>query len=95
MHVTKKKLELGRIVATPAALDVLDASNQTFLDLLRRHQNGDYGGICEEDKKLNEQGLITGSRILSAYKTTPNEKEVWVISEADRSATTILLPREY
>lgn len=83
---------LGQIVATPGALNVL--SQKEIFKALSRHQNGDWGDLCEEDKKANDEAVEQGFRILSAYKTKDGTK-FWIITEADRSATTILLPEEY
>ncbi len=59
-----------------------------------KHQKGEWGIICEDDKKENELSVKEGFRILSAYKTNRDVK-IWVITEADRNSTTILLPSEY
>ena len=95
----KPKFTLGRLLATPGALAALEDAGQTPLDIISRHVAGDWGDIFPDDKQLNDQALIDGSRILSAYKTRNNVK-VWVITEAcddhgRRAATTILKPDEY
>ena len=98
--VNKPKFELGQIVATQGALAALKDSNQSALPFLLKHQSGDWGEICEDDKKQNDQATAhEGSpdqqqRVLSAYRTAKNEK-LWIITEWDRSVTTILLPEEY
>ena len=74
---------LGRIVATPGALQALQEANQNPFEFLERHQTGDWGEICEEDKSENEFSVRNGFRILSAYRTLHDVK-VWVITEADR-----------
>jgi hypothetical protein len=94
MTQTRSTLHLGRIVATPGALTVLQAAGQHPHEFLARHSQGDWGDLSEEDRQENELSLREGFRLLSAYHTRLGEK-VWVISEADRSATTILLPSEY
>ena len=81
---------LGRILATPGALD-LDVN---FFPYLRRHQCGDWGDLDAEDKAANNFSVENGLRILSAYHALDGIK-FWIITEADRSATTILLPDEY
>lgn len=86
------KFHLGRLLATPGALDALPDPQQR-LTLLRRHASGDWGDVCADDAAVNEAALRNGSRIFSAYQV--GEERVWVITEADRSATTILLPNEY
>ena len=70
--------------------------NQTPTEFLNRHVSGDWGELCEEDKELNDQALHDGNRILSAYETSAGyTRKIWVITEADRSVTTLLLPEEY
>lgn len=88
------RFELGQLVATPGALDALTTAGQSPLSFLVRHQAGDWGDLDEEDKRENEFSVPRELRILSAYRTARGEK-VWVITEADRGATTILLPSEY
>jgi hypothetical protein len=61
---------------------------------LARHQTGDWGLVCEDDRKENELSVTEGYRVFSVYKTVLGEK-IWVITEADRNCTTILLPSEY
>ena len=82
----------GQIVATPGALELAEQGIDLLAYLLR-HLNGDWGDLCQEDKVENEFSVKNGYRILSAY-TTPQGK-LWIITEADRSATTFLLPEEY
>ena len=81
-------------MATPRALEALKESATGFLPYIGRHQNGDRGDISPEDAAENELSLKAGLRLLSAY-TLPGGKRIWIITEADRSATTILLPEEY
>ena len=89
----RPKFILGRIIATPRALEMLLELGVLPHDLLRRHQNGDWGDLCDEDKQANEAALVEGSRLLSAYCFL--ERKIWVITEADRASTCILLPSEY
>jgi hypothetical protein len=84
----------GQIVATPGALALLEQANKSPLEFLSRHFRGDWGDLCQEDKTENELGLKCGLRLLSSYQVAQTEK-VWVITEADRSVTTLLLPAEY
>jgi len=72
----------------------VEGANQNPFEFLEKHQAGDWGELCEEDKIENEFSVHNGLRILSVYRTRNNVK-VWVITEADRSATTLLLPHEY
>ena len=88
------KFEPGRIVATPGALEAFRASGVEPLALLQRHLGGDWGDLSEADKAENELSLRQGFRILSAYKLK-NGLVIWVITEAERSATTFLPPDEY
>ncbi|HEX8266389.1 MAG TPA: hypothetical protein VF596_13375 [Pyrinomonadaceae bacterium] len=85
---------LGRTFLTIGAEEALEESNQQPQEFLAKHQTGDWGVICAEDKKENEFSLTNGFRLMSAYKTA-NGTKIWVITEADKSATTILLPNEY
>src|SRR5437899_12716646 len=85
---------LGRVVATPGALRALEKAEQQPAEFLDRHVNGDWGEVTEEDKRENEFSVQHGFRILSAYTTTADDR-IWVLTEADRSATIILLPEEY
>lgn len=84
---------LGRIVATPAARETLGELNYSSLDLLRRHMSGDWTEMDSKDQQANREAIIEGDRVFSAY--TIQGIKFWVITEADRSATTILLPSEY
>lgn len=86
--------DLGRIVATPAALQVLTARQMTPLSLLQRHALGDWGDLVADDVKANQHALRNGWRLFSSYRLDPSTK-VWIITEADRSVTTVLLPDEY
>lgn len=88
------KFPLGQLVATPGALGALQEAGQLPTDFLARHVRGDYGEVCEDDKRLNDEALVNGSRILSAYRTLLGVR-LWIITEADRSSTCILLPEEY
>ena len=85
---------LGRVVATPGALGALEEAGQTPLEFLARHARGDWGELDEHDRQENELSLVHGFRLLSAYSLS-NGTRIWIITEADRSATTLLLPSEY
>ena len=89
--VPTPKFRLGQLVATPGALQALADAGQRLLEFLRRHQAGDWGEVDREDVQDNEFSVTHGYRILSAYRTVRGVK-IWVVTEADRSATTILLP---
>jgi hypothetical protein len=90
----RPKFSLGRVVVTPGALRALEEANQNPFEFLARHQAGDWGELCEGDKRENEFSVRNGFRILSAYRTRNNTR-IWIITEADRSVTTLLLPDEY
>lgn len=82
----------GQIVATPGALELAE-QGINLLAYLYRHLSGDWGDLCKEDKQENNFSVINGYRILSAYKTIAGK--LWIITEADRSVTTFLIPDEY
>lgn len=84
---------LGITVATPGALDLLDRAGTNASTYLTRHQSGDFGSICSEDEQVNRVAILHGFRIFSAYNIS--DEKLWVITEADRSTTTLLLPSEY
>jgi hypothetical protein len=84
----------GRIVATPGALGALKRANQSAAFFLTRHAAGDWGELDQEDIRENEYSVARGFRLLSSYTTAANEK-LWIITAADRSSTTLLLPDEY
>lgn len=92
--VDKPKFSLGQTVATPGTLAALEEMHQTPQELLWRHVTGDWGDLCEEDKRENELGLTQGLRIFSSYLLSTQIK-IWVITEWDRSVTTLLLPEDY
>ena len=85
---------LGQVVATPGALRALQKAEQEPREFIYRHVNGDWGEVDKHDKQVNDLSVHHGFRILSAYTTSAGD-QIWVITEADRSATTILLPDEY
>jgi hypothetical protein len=86
--------ELGQIVATPGALAEFERAEEDVRPYLQRHAKGDWGEVYNEDKQENERSVRGNFRILSAYTLSTGEK-IWVITEADRSVTTVLLPSEY
>src|SRR5215470_563946 len=89
-----RKLKLVQIVATPNALRALEDANQVPEEYLSRHAAGDWGEVGAEDWKENELSVREGFRVLSSY-TLSTGKKLWIITEADRSATTVLLPEDY
>ncbi len=84
----------GQFVATRGALALLEQANKSPLDFLSRHLRGDWGDLCQEDETENELSLKQGFRLLSSYRVSGGPT-LWIITEADRSATTLLLPDEY
>ena len=86
------KFRLGRIVATPNALESI--TQDDILTAIGRHQSGDWGDVCAEDRHTNDQALVQRTRILSVYHAA-NGTKFWLITEADRSVTTVLLPEDY
>jgi len=88
------RFELGQITVTPAALAALEAADVPGLLLLAKHLHGDWDELAEHDRLQNELAVLLGLRVLSSY-ALPDGRKVWVITEADRSATTILLPDDY
>lgn len=104
-HITDEKgaatrttlplFHLGRLFATPSALAALCEAGESADPYIRRHQRGDWGEeLCEEDRQENDLSVASGFRVLSAYRTRAGVK-FWIITEADRSSTTLLLPEEY
>ncbi|HEY2459380.1 MAG TPA: hypothetical protein VGI16_01165 [Candidatus Acidoferrum sp.] len=96
MQQTSKQpaFELGQIVATPGALAALQKAGQQSGEFLTRHVNREWGDLSDEDRKENDYSLEHGFRLLSAYRTHAGDK-LWIITESDRSVTTLLLPEEY
>jgi hypothetical protein len=90
----KPPFDLGRLVATAGALAALERTGQSAMEFLSRHVRGDWGELPVEDKTENRFSLERGFRLLSSYRTAANDT-LWVITESDRSVTTILLPEEY
>ena len=92
------RFALGQTYVTPGAEEALMIAGQTGIEFLRRHMSNDWGGLpydlSDEDVRENELSLVEGFRLLSAYRTAKGQK-LWIITEADRSSTTILLPDEY
>jgi hypothetical protein len=94
IEIAKPKFNLGKLVATPGALEALTDAGQTPMDFVSRHLVGDWGEPCDPDRQANEDALRDGARLFSVYRTAKGIK-IWVITEADRSSTCVLLPEEY
>ena len=86
-------LPLGKVVATPGALKLLSEMGEDLFGYIARHATGDWGDLCAFDRRQNEIALRDGYRVFSSYDVSA--ERVWIITEADRSVTTILLPEEY
>jgi hypothetical protein len=89
----KALFELGKVVGTPGALDLLERTEVSPASLIRRHASGDWGEVSEVAAIENALSVREGFRVLSSYSV--GGEHVWIITKADRSATTILLPKEY
>ena len=90
----KALFPLGQVVATPGALAEMEASGESLFSYLQRHLSGDWGEIDAHDRCENELSLREGFRLMSVY-TLSNGIRFWIITEADRSSTCVLLPEEY
>lgn len=91
-RLNTNRFSLGQLLATPAVLERI--SNDQMLAALNRHARGDWGDVDEHDRQANNTALREGTRLLSSYHTADGTR-FWIITEADRSATTVLLPEEY
>jgi len=96
MQQTRRRplFDLGQLVATPGALAALEKSGQNPMDFVSRNVTGDWGELSKEDREENRLSLQKGFRLLSSYRTSAGD-QLWVITEADRSVTTLVLPEEY
>jgi hypothetical protein len=99
IQISKPDFSIGKLLATPAALEALEEADVDIIDLIERHIAKDWGDLSDADKRLNDEAVHEGSRILSAY-ILPTDVKIWIITEAaddkgERAATTALLPSEY
>lgn len=99
IQISKPDFSIGKLLATPAALEALEEADVDIIDLIERHIAKDWGDLSDDDKQLNDEALHDGSRILSAY-ILPTDVKIWIITSAaddkgERAATTALLPSEY
>ena len=93
-HINLPLFSMGQIVATPGSLEVFEQyEDKSIQQYIHNHQHGDWGELCPEDQQSNDYAVKNGGRILSSYLL--GHQKVWVITEADRSVTTVLLPSEY
>ena len=84
----------GRLIITAGVDTLIHEGRLNPLPYLRRHVRADWGDLCEADRRRNDTALLSGERLLSSYQVAP-DLTVWIITEADRSVTTLLLPSEY
>lgn len=89
------RFQLGQVVATPGALDALESNEQTAMEFIQRHVVLDPGELDEEDQQTNVEAVANGGRVFSSYLMMDGTTKLWVITEADRSSTCLLLPNEY
>ena len=99
IEIKKPKFQIGRLLATPGALEELQKANVSVHELLSRHSQTDWGDVDPDDAELNNEALKDGSRLLSAY-VLPTGVRLWIVTEptddrGQREATTCLLPEEY
>lgn len=92
--IIDSKFNVGNVVATTSLFEHCKVNNFSLLPYLVRHAQGDWGDVCQEDKEANDEALKSGERLLSAY-TLPDGEKIWIITEADRSSTTLLFPEDY
>ena len=93
-----KKFDLGQVVMTQGVMSLIEKEPLLEIEIgssLYSHCINEWGNLCEEDKKANDYAVEHGERILSAYEIGENKIKIWIITEWDRSYTTILLPEEY
>ncbi len=95
MAAEQQRFELGQLVATPRCLELLGELEISPSDLLERHAQGDWGSVPKEDARENERSVRERFRVISSYPVGENGAKVWIITEADRSSTCLLLPEEY
>ncbi len=94
MNKNYRSFTMGHVVATPAALELLEETGSDYMLLLRRHMHGDWGNLGSEDKAANDNATKLGGRVFSSYNVTDTQK-IWVITEADRSSTCVMTPADY
>ena len=92
--LTESKFHLGEIISTTHSFEHCEKNRFALFSYLARYANGDWGDVCKEDWKSNDEALKNGLRLLSEYKL-PDGRRIWIITEWDRSATTLLFPEDY
>ena len=92
--LSQPRFRAGQLVITAGVNDLVQRGALNPAPYLQRHLNGDWGDLCDEDRRSNDAALKNGDRLFSSYRITPDLK-LWIITEWDRSVTTLLLPSEY
>ncbi len=92
--LSQPRFRAGQLVMTAGVNDLVQRGALNPAPYLQRHLNGDWGDLCDEDRRSNDAALKNGDRLFSSYRITPDLK-LWIITEWDRSITTLLLPSEY
>lgn len=100
IQISKPDFPIGKLLATPAALEALNEAKVDIIEIVERHIRKDWGDLSDDDKRLNDAALHDGSRILSAYILPQTDVKIWIITEAvnddgERASTTAMLPDEY
>ena len=94
ISVAPQCFRLGSVVATRGVYELIQQGRIHYMTYLRRHMRGDWGDMCPEDRKINNAGVMRGGRLMSSYEIDSG-LTLWIITEGDRSVTTLLLPSEY
>lgn len=92
--LSQPRFRAGQLVMTAGVNDLVQRGALNPAPYLQRHLNGDWGDLCDEDRRSNDAALKNGDRLFSSYRITPDLK-LWIITEWDRSVTTLLLPDKY
>ena len=100
IQISKPGFPIGKLLATPAAMEALNEANVDIIDLVERHIRKDWGDVSDDDKRLNDMALHDGSRILSVYILPTTEVKIWINTDAvnddgERESTTAMLPEEF
>ena len=91
----RPRFSLGRVVATPGAISTMEQFGIDPGSLLARHVTGDWGDLDDEDRTANDEALLYEGRLLSVYGAPDSDSRIWLITEWDRSVTTLLRPEDY
>jgi hypothetical protein len=94
LSLCRPRFQAGRLSMTPGVQQLVHEGTLNLMPYLGRHLSGDWGDLSDADRRANDAAIRRGDRLLSSYQITP-ETTLWIITEADRAATTALLPSEY